>query len=96
MTAAGHCGYCQEPLPEDAVSDYYCSQGHQDLWHMRRSESLDGRPGKPHLTWDHQAQQISATMTGIRAAFAELGQVVQRCSEQFDHLTETTGQPSVK
>jgi hypothetical protein len=40
LSIDGRCGYCREPLPDNAVSDYFCSSGHQDLWHQARSEPL--------------------------------------------------------
>jgi len=38
--AGGRCGHCRELLPDNAVSDYFCSAGHQDLWHQARSVPL--------------------------------------------------------
>lgn len=41
MTDQPICGFCREPLPENAVSEFWCSQGHQELWHRNRGEPLD-------------------------------------------------------
>lgn len=71
----------------DSVSNYFCDQGHQDLWHMNRSKPLGGRYGMPYMTWDDQSDQIRTTMTGVRSAFAEFGQAVQQCTTTADRLT---------
>lgn len=36
------CAHCDEPLPEGAVSLYFCDPDCQDLYYMSRSEPLAG------------------------------------------------------
>jgi hypothetical protein len=85
------CGYCRTPLPADTVSEYFCGQGHQDLWHRNRSQPLGHPHGKPQLTWDEQSQQIRATMAGLRTALTEFGQAARECGEVLNHLTDAAG-----
>ena len=55
MIEPGHCGHCREPLSADAVSEYWCSYGCQQLWHMNHSEPLDEY--RLYLRWEVPARQ---------------------------------------
>lgn len=78
------CGYCHDPLPVNAVSSYFCSQGHQEMWGRNRSEPVD--EVALYHRWRDRGGHIMTTMNDIRAAFTGFGSAVQQCGEALQGL----------
>lgn len=96
MSEEGHCGHCHKPLPENAVSDYWCSQDHYQMWSRSRSDPLDQywqryadrarQPRAEQIPVERfPAEELADAMDQIRQAFEQAGEAFGRIVE-YDHM----------